>query len=251
VNYDDETLMSYADGALEGAHRAEIAVAIAKDPDLAQRVEKHRALRAQVAGAFATVLDQPVPDRLVAAARAEAGTNTARALRGGTVIQFPSKGARAPATAWRAREWGAMAASVLLGLLISWGLYAPSEPGIMVANGGALVARGDLASALERQLASDQPRDGPVQIGVTFKAHDGNYCRSFRLRETKTAGVACRAGGEWQVTATAISEIQAGQMSQAAAAMPAAILADIEDRIDGDALDAAGEQKAQRGGWDR
>ena len=39
-----------------------------------------------------------------------------------------------------------------------------------------------------RQLASEQRGEEPVLIGLTFKARDGNYCRSFVLRATRTAG---------------------------------------------------------------
>ena len=251
MNYDDEILMAYADGELDPAQRAAIAAAMEKDPALARRVEKHRALRAQVAGAFAGVLDQSVPQRLVAAANGEAVAGTpGRAPDRGKVLQFPSRGARAPGVGWGMREWGALAASVVLAVFVSWRVFAPSEQNLIVASGGALVARGELATALDRQLASDQRREEPVQIGVTFKSHDGNFCRSFTLPATRTAGLACRARGEWQVAATAVAEIPAGQVQQAAGAMPDAVLAAIESRIAGEALDAAGEENAQLGGWD-
>ncbi|MEO8063406.1 MAG: hypothetical protein ABI821_11740 [Pseudomonadota bacterium] len=252
MNYDDETLMAYADGELDAAQRAEIAAAVAKDPDLSRRVEKHRALRAQVAGAFAAVADRPVPERLVAVANGDTvAAGSLPASPRGKVLQFPSKGARAPGPGWGVREWGAMAASVVLGVVISWRVLAPSEQGLLAVNGGALVARGELAAALDGQLASDQQRAGAVRIGVTFKARDGNYCRSFTLPATRTAGLACRAGDDWQVAATAEAEIPAGQVQQAAGAMPTAILAAIETRIVGEALDAAAEDSARLRGWDK
>ena len=247
MNYDDETLMAYADGELDAAQRAEIGAAVAGDPELARRVEKHRALRADVAGAFADVIDQPMPQRLLSAANAGAA---AGASRGGKVLQFPSRGSRPPGPRWQAREWAAMAASVVLGVVISWRVFAPAEGGLVAANGGALVARGQLAAALDQQLASNQRREDSVQIGLTFKARDGNFCRSFTLRDAKTAGLACRGGGEWQIAATAAAEIPAGQVSQAGSALPAAILSAVEARMAGDALDAAGEESARRGGWD-
>ena len=252
MNYDDETLMAYADGELDPVQRAEIAAAEDKDPELARRVEKQRALRAAVAGAFANVVDEPLPARLLAAANGDtAAVSGARAPRSGKIVQFPARAGRAPGPGWGMREWLAMAASVVLGLLISWQLFAPSGAGLMTAKHGALVARGNLANALDKQLASDQRPEEPVQIGVTFKARDGGYCRSFTLRGTKTAGLACRAGGEWQVAATSVADIQAGQVQQAAATLPAAVLSAIETRRVGDALDAAGEENARLGGWDR
>ena len=69
MNYDDDTLMAFADGELDAAKRAEITAAMEKDAELARRIAHHRELRARVAGAFSPVLDQPVPDRLVNAAR--------------------------------------------------------------------------------------------------------------------------------------------------------------------------------------
>jgi anti-sigma factor RsiW len=114
VKYDDETLMAYADGELDAAQRAQIDAAIAQDPGLALRVQEHRALRARMTGAFSRVLDQPVPDRLEVAARV--GTPADAPARG-NVIKFPARSARAPSPPWRAREWIAMAASLLLGVL--------------------------------------------------------------------------------------------------------------------------------------
>jgi hypothetical protein len=252
VNYDDETLMAYADGELDPTQRADIAAAIDRDPALARRVEKHRALRAEVAGAFANVIDQPVPARLVSAANGDTvAGNAAPVPRRGKILQFPAKSGRAPGPAWRGREWGAMAASVVLGVVIAWKTLTPADQGLMIAAGGALVARGELATALDKQLASNQRHADPVQIGVTFKARDGNYCRSFTMPAMKTAGLACRAGGEWQIAATATAEIPAGQMQQAAGALPPAILSAIETRIAGEAFDAIGEDNARLGGWDR
>jgi len=246
VNYDDETLMAYADGELDPAQRAEIAAAIERDPALARRVEKHLALRAQLAGAFAAVIEQPVPERLVAAAGRASAASPPQAR--GQVLQFPKRGAQGPGPRWRAREWFAMAASVLLGVAISWRVFSPVD-GLMDAKGGALVARGELAAALDRQLASTQSPDSRVLIGMTFRAHDGGFCRSFTLRATNTTGLACRTGGEWQIPVTASATAAAGPMQQAAGSTPPAVLAAIESRIQGDALDAAAEEDAHLGGW--
>jgi hypothetical protein len=247
VNYDDETLMAYADGELDPLQRAEIDAAMAKDPGLARRVEQQRALRARLAGAFSKVLDQPVPERLEAAARA--GATSAVPGGRGKVLQFPARSARPPNPPWRAREWIAMAASLLLGVLLSWRLLVPGESGVIEAGKDGLLARGELARALENQLASEQRGEEPVMIGLTFRTRDGNYCRSFVLRTAQTAGLACRVGSEWQVPATDSSDLPQGQMQQAGSAMPPAILRAIESRMDGAALDAEAEQSARLSGW--
>ena len=244
MNYDDETLMAYADGELDAQRQAEIDAAIARDPTLARRVERQRALRTEVAGAFAKVLDQPIPERLENAARGVAASSAASR---GKVLQFPARTARVPSPPWRAREWTAMAASLVLGVLISWRLLAPGVT--MVAGKDALVARGVLARALDTQLASEQRGEEPVLIGLTFKARDGSYCRSFVLRDARTAGLACRAGTEWQVAAADSSALPQGEMQPAGSALTPAILRVIEARADGAALDADAERSAQLAGW--
>jgi hypothetical protein len=247
MNYDDETLMAYADGELDAARRAEIDAAIARDPALARRVEQHRVLRGDVARAFSTVLDQPVPERLENAAR---GGKVPLAAPGrGKVLQFPARSARAPSPPWRAREWTAMAASLIVGVLLSWQVFESADSGVIVAGTDALVARGALARALDSQLASEQRGAEPVLIGLTFKARDGDYCRSFLMRATRTAGLACRTGSEWQVTATDSPVLPQGELQQASSALTPSLLRVIEARADGAALDAEAEQSAQLSGW--
>jgi hypothetical protein len=69
----EELLMAYADDELDGAEhatdRARIEAAMRADPEVARRVESHRALRRQLGASFDRVLAEPVPDRLIAAVR--------------------------------------------------------------------------------------------------------------------------------------------------------------------------------------
>lgn len=248
MKYDDETLMAYADGELDEAQRAEIAAAIEGDPELARRVEKHRALRAEVAGAFSGVLGKPVPERLVRAAKREDAA-LEQTSRRGTVVQFPGRSSRAPAAAWRLREWTAMAASVALGALISWKLFAPDAALIKPKDGG-LVAGGALATALDQQLASTQSGSEPILIGLSFRAQEGFYCRSYALPRVATAGLACRAGSEWQVVSTSPGKFSEGMGVRQAASPPPPVMQAIESRIHGEALDAADEESARNAGWD-
>src|SRR5687768_1603321 len=155
--------MAYADGELEESQRAEIAAALEQDPELARRVQQHRALRAEVSGAFAAVLQQPMPERLTEAARNL--RDAPAAAKSGNVVQFPARATRPPAPPWRAREWLAMAASLLLGVMLSWRFLAPAQSQDLVASNGSLVAGGRLETALNQQLASEPQDDSAVLIG--------------------------------------------------------------------------------------
>jgi hypothetical protein len=237
MKYDDETLMAFADGELDEARRAEIAAAIARDPELARRVDAHRAMHARVAQAFSRVLGEPVPEKLRAAA-----------MNRGTVVNFPGAGARDAKSRWSASHWTAMAASLLVGMFIAWRVFSPAEP-LLVTRGDALVAAGALAAALDSQLASNQSPGSDVLIGVTFRAREGGFCRSFVLATQRTAGLACRADGDWRIAATALTDAQKGEIRQAGSALPPAIAAAVDERIAGTTLDAAEERDAQASGW--
>ncbi|HEX6395847.1 MAG TPA: hypothetical protein VFZ95_00350 [Steroidobacteraceae bacterium] len=249
MNYDDEILMAHADGELDASLSAEISAAIEKDPALAQRVERHRALRAGLAAAYSTVLEQPVPERLLAAANGPAAPRLGGESPRAAVLPFPADAAPAAGRSWGPREWMALAASLVLGMLLSWQLLSPSERSMVVASHGALVARGALARALDSQLASTQRAEDPVQIGLTFRSHDGSYCRSFTLTRAATGGLACRVAGEWHIPVTASAGVSEGGVRQATSPPPA-VLSAITSRIAGEALDAAGEEDARLGGWD-
>jgi hypothetical protein len=241
VNYDDETLMAYADGELDDLLKAEISAAIERDPALALRVQQHRALRARVAAAYSAVLEQPLPERL----RAAAGGSQRR----GDVLPFPARTSAPEARRRATREWAALAASLVLGMLLSWQFIAPSRSELVTASDGALVARGALARTLDSQLANSQRPEDPVRIGLTFRSQDGSYCRSFTLTQAATAGLACRVSGEWRIPVTAAVPSSETGVRQASS-LPPAVLSAIEARIDGDALDAAGEESARLAGWD-
>src|SRR5579863_1810506 len=160
MTFSDENLSAYADGELDEATRAALEAAMAADPVLARRVARHRALRARVQDAFAPVLTEPVPERLLAAAR---GPGSAE--RADNVIAFQAR----PRPRWSWPQWGAMAACLIAGLLLGPLLLRPSAaPTPLATSGGRVLASGVLARALSQQLSSAQPVSAPVEIGVSF-----------------------------------------------------------------------------------
>jgi hypothetical protein len=241
MTFSEETLSAYADGEVDAATRAALEAALATDPELAQRVAHQRALRARVRDAFTPVLDEPLPERLLASVRGDAP-----AARAGNVVPLR----RPPPARWSWPQWGAMAASLVVGVLLGPVLLRPSAP--LETTGGRVLASGPLSRALSQQLASAQTPGAPVAIGVSFRARNGGYCRTFVLREAQSlAGLACREGPAWQVVTLAQSEAPGagGGYAQAASALPPAVARTLDELIVGEPLDAAAETAARERGW--
>jgi anti-sigma factor RsiW len=229
MTYSDDTLMAYADGELDPAERAAIEQAMHTDPAIAAAVARHRALRADVAAAFAGILDEPVPARLQPPPSAP-------------VLSLDA--AREKRKRWSWPEWGALAATLVVGVLA--GKMLPGGGPAIAGNGNQVVAQGELASALDRQVGGKT--EGTVKVGVSFAARDGAYCRGFVMGAS--AGLACRDGGQWRIPVLAEAGKEAtGGYRQAGSALPPAVLDAIDERIAGKPLDAAGEQAARARGW--
>ena len=236
--YSDEMLVAYVDRELDGATTASIDAAIARDPDLAARVERQRRLAQAVHAAYEPILQEPMPKRLL-----DLATGAAPAA------------ARAPRR-WAWFEWGAMAASVVLGVVIGAAFIGEarrgsSDFGDIIADRGQLSARGTLARALTDQLASTQKPDAAVRVGLTFISARGEYCRTFALEHGSAAGLACGAGGEWRVELVTRAAPKSGEYRTAAGDLPAAVQQAVDGQIQGHSLDAAAEQAAQQRGWRR
>lgn len=187
-----------------------------------------RAERRRLSAAFDGVLDEPVPDRF-------------KALLAEPAPQVVDLGAvraqRRAMSSWAA--WGGMAATLVLGTLIGTRL-APS------GGDDRLVARGEIARALDTQLASAPA--GAVAVQISFKARDGRWCRSFST--AASAGLACReADGAWALQQLAAITASGPGMRQAASSLPPSVLAAVDTAMAGEALNADQEKAARDAGW--
>src|SRR5579871_6173630 len=97
--------MAYADGELDAPRRAEIEAAIAHDVELERRVQNYRIQRSAIESSFDPILSEVVPARILAATRGRKAVPRQRA--------------------WR--EWGALAASFLLGAIVWQFAASPFE----------------------------------------------------------------------------------------------------------------------------
>lgn len=221
----DDMLMAYVDGELSEADRMKVDAAVLANPAVHERLEKHRRFRARMGGAFAEVLEEPAPERLLAAAKQS------------NVVPFPARPRAVPA-------WAAMAACVAIGLVV--GLSVP-KIGPAPTIGSDLRAHGQLAAALDKQLASAQAQGGAVRVGLTFRSAD-SYCRTFA--EKTVAGLACREGGDWKVRMAVAQEAAAtSDYRTAASEIPPQVLEAAQDLMVGEPLDAKAEAEARAKGW--
>ena len=246
MTFSNETLSAYADGELDAATAAAVEAAMANDLQIAQRIAEYRALQARLQQAFAPVLAEPVPERLLASAR------------GAPARQRPSNVSALqprPRARWSWPQWGAMAASLVIGVLFGpLLLRSPTGNTPIDTRGGQMLAHGTLERALSEQLASTQPAAAPVQIGVSFRARSGAYCRTFVMHdESQLAGLACRGRSAWRVeTLTRSDSGPAGAgLRPAGSALPPAVARTLDELIAGEPLDAAGEAAARASGWNR
>jgi hypothetical protein len=235
MKFSPEVLMAYADGELDAETRRAIEAEMAVDPQLAQEIERQRALRVEVGDAFAGVLDEPVPDRLLRAAR--------------------KTGAKAeqPRRQWSWPEWTSIAASLLIGVLGGRALLHQPDRGsglIVAGVDGRVIAGGALAQALSEQLSS---QDGSgVDIGLSFRAKSGEYCRTFGARAANpVVGFACRDAEVWRIDmlATAPRAESGGDYRMASTQLPAPIVQAIAERMQGEALDADEEAVVRQRRW--
>lgn len=233
MTHDDATIAAFVDGELDEMTARRIALAAESDAALAATIARHQALRSRLAAHYAPVLDEVLPDRLTALLKIDEKVDDSLAARRAAKAEV-QRLRFAPA------HWGAIAASLVLGLAVGNQLLTPASP--VAVEGGALVASGRLADALETQLASAQGA-GDTRIGMTFRAKDGRWCRTFD--SAAVSGIGCRSDGAWRLEQTQPGKAPRDyrQASSASLATAAAVM------MAGQAEDAAGEKAARDGGW--
>ncbi|MEO7805440.1 MAG: hypothetical protein ABIT36_02180 [Steroidobacteraceae bacterium] len=247
-------LLAYVDGELDAADRARVEAAIQSDDLLARRVATQRGLRARLNASYNAVLDEAVPQRLLdvlAPDESHDATVTdiaqARAERDAAASPSPP----APRGRWSWREWSAIAASVLLGVLLGPMVLEGSQTLPLIERDGRIVATGELDNVMMWTLARDSNPQDIARMGVSIRDKQGRFCRSFLLRQGPS-GLACRENGVWIIEALAGSSGQPGKdagLRQAATDLPEFLRLAIEARMDGEPLDSNAEWAAIQKRW--
>ncbi len=144
-----------------------------------------------------------------------------------------------------------MAASLLIGVGIGFFAWRQSDLIVTQDSKGALVAGGSLARGLSSQLAGDRSTKSSVEIGLSFLAKSGDYCRTFTLLDASSAGFACRHSNRWEIRMlTESGPLRGGSgYRTAGSALPPAIRNAVEEQISGEPLDRAAEIAARKQQW--
>lgn len=227
---DDEKFFAWLDGELEAAEAAEIEAMVASDPELRIRAEQHRALGAKLGNAFDPIVNAPVPDRLQAVLRPSARVvDFAAAKRRRSIPSIP--------------QWTAIAATLVVGIFL--GTMVPMHGGAPVTvQGGKLYAASVLDHALNTELASAP--GGSIRIGLTFRDHSGEICRSFS--GPAASGLACRNNHGWALKGLfAAPEGQESNYRMAGTDPNLAAL--VDSAMTGQPFDAAAEKAALEHHW--
>jgi Putative zinc-finger len=218
ISLDQDLLVAYVDGELPAAEAGAVEAALAHDEAARETVRLLRLSADVAARAFADMADQPVPERLVTAARA-----------GARHAGSQSRGVRHGAARWLL-PIAASFAMLAIGLAGGYALRgAPDQAQVATSTAGGSgtgdgyrLATGEvdkLAASFEATLqgvldsgAAGQSfayrapgvGDGRIELGRSFTTGFGTDCREFHRDETRGAarrasnGLACRsADGSW------------------------------------------------------
>lgn len=208
AEFDDESLMAFADGEADAVTRVRIMRAMASDPAIASRVEMFRASRAKLGDTLKPLSDEAVPPGLKLSVEAMIERDSeARAQHlsaGPKVIDFKERQAKrnppfgppwfAPLAACFVLAVGAMAG-------YSVGVTMPTKDDVEFAairDPAIMQALYDIPSGKTIDLKASGRTLEPV---LSFQLEDGTLCREFKLREPNAKGVisiACLESDRWQ-----------------------------------------------------
>ena len=245
----DETLMAYADGELDPPQRA------------AGRAGHARPIprwppRSSAIAPCAPTCSPPSPACSTNRCRRACSRRRRRAAR----LR------RCASTCWRSRrraalagalglgQWSALAATLAVGVLVGALGWRASHAGADAApfgrQGDALVARGELADGAVAAVGGERPATtaSGVRLGVSFRATDGHYCRSFTHGVDRRPGLPRRRRLAYSGAGRGRGRSRAPTARPAAPCRPRCSMRSTR-RIAGRALDAAAERAARARGW--
>ncbi|MBY5652309.1 hypothetical protein HFO45_29295 [Rhizobium leguminosarum] len=191
-DFDDETLMAFADGELDETQSRALEEALASNEALCERLAVFLDSRQLVGDALKPLIDEPVPEALLASVRRMA-TEVRHQTPQDNVVSFRPKQQQQTMRRWLVPVAASLVAIVTGVVGFALGRINPSA-----SNSGA-----EIAAVLDREVSGrDVTLSSPetvLHVVASFRDERGELCREYELKQPKssTLTVACRQNGAW------------------------------------------------------
>jgi len=254
----NETLSAYLDGEVTAEDREAVELALARSPELAERLQRLDAANAHASAVFREIDARPLPEAVTDMLAAPAMEKAAEPRDG---LGARLRRLMAPA----ARPW-AMPAAAALALVIGYigGQMSggpgtdPARTALLEHAAGVVAESHPLYSVLQssgsgesRALAEGDALQATPML--SFRTDEGRYCRELAVTGASRAsrGVFCRSQeGAWHVE-TMVAAAPAGDgYRPASLEAPPAVEQTVDRLIAGAPLDSEAEADAITRGWE-
>ena len=218
--FDDETLMAFADGELDAETTARVEAAMETDDELVMRVATFIESRAAVAAELKPLIDEPVPEALTHSVEAMvAASRKPQSQLAPSDNVIPLR----PAHRTASPSWIMPLAASLVAVAFGIGGYLAGQANVPGTSAPLLAAIADPAMirTLDTAASGEETNvaDGSMKLVSSFRDGGGTLCREFELKQADggaTVTVACRSSQEWSVRLAV-----AGPATSASAYQPA------------------------------
>ncbi|MBY5556719.1 hypothetical protein HFO41_27450 [Rhizobium leguminosarum] len=191
-DFDDETLMAFADGELDETQSRALEEALASNEALCERLAVFLDSRQLVGDALKPLIDEPVPEALLASVRRMADEVRHQKPQDNVVSFRPKQQQQTM------RRWLVPVAASLVAIMTGVVGFALGRVNPPASNSGA-----EIAAVLDREVSGrDVTLSSPetvLHVVASFRDERGELCREYELKQPKssTLTVACRQNGAW------------------------------------------------------
>ncbi|MEH7906524.1 hypothetical protein V7798_02505 [Rhizobium laguerreae] len=191
-DFDDETLMAFADGELDETQSRALEEALAGNEALCERLAVFLDSRQLVGDALKPLIDEPVPEALLTSVRRMADEVRHQKPQDNVVSFRPKQQQQTM------RRWLVPVAASLVAIVTGVVGFALGRINPSASNSGA-----EIAAVLDREVSGrDVTLSSPetvLHVVASFRDERGELCREYELKQPKssTLTVACRQNGAW------------------------------------------------------
>jgi hypothetical protein len=244
---DDDALSALIDGTLPRDETAALHARLEREPALAARLAAMERANRAVRDAYAQVVDEPLPEKVLELLRAPQA-------RAANVVDLATHQRRRALPAWFPQA-AAAGIALAIGLGLGFGLGQRSSD-LPTANAlaatGAVPAGSPLYELLE-SVPSGEPRvldaAAMAEARLTFRAVDGDWCRELTATSAAQSSVAlaCRRDDGWRLELVGVAAADGELYRPAGAESP--FQEAVGALIDGAPLEPEAERALLANGW--